>query len=584
MLGEIHNEVEMSLIPEKMEPVKTACEQCQTTLKVLQVAQEKAKVKSDKEDKEDSFSQPTTYDCIPSKEELAACKAAEAERQYYKELFDLAPDGYLVTDVQGVIQEANRAAATLLNVSQQFLVGKPLVIFVAEQQRRLFHSKLTRRLRQSSAVQEWDVLLQPCDDELIDATLRVSVIRDREGKPVALGWLVRDITDRKQAELVLRKRKLLIHQIADTTPNLIYIFDLKQKRNVYINRQAYACFGYTPSEIQAMGSAFFTEIFHPECLPKLAEIKERFASAKEGEVLEHELLLKNVHGEWRWLHTWDIVFTRNADGTPEQILGTGIDITDRKQAEEIGADLERDRELSQLQSRFFTMASHDFRTPLSTILISAQLLENANEELPKEKRLRNIQRIQASAKTMTQLLDDILTINRAEAGKLEFNPQIVDLKNICGELAKKTQFVAGSKHTIIFSSHGKCKNVYMDEKLLRTIIENLLSNAIKYSPQLGNVDFELVCEPAEGSQEGMVIFRISDRGIGITPKDQKYMFEPFHRGKNVGTIPGSGLGLTVVKKCVELHDGSITVESEVGVGTTIAVTIPSSTASLELVN
>ncbi|MFB2968179.1 ATP-binding protein [Aerosakkonema sp. BLCC-F183] len=547
----------MSAIPKNIEPYETACEQCENTL-ALEVGQEKL--------------------CI-LKEELAACQAAQAKGQHYKDLFDLAPDGYLVTDSQGVIQEANRAAATLLNVSQEFLAGKPLVIFVAEQQRRLFHAKLTRRMRLSNSVQEWDVLLVPCDREPINASARVTLMRDREGKPVALGWLLRDISDRKQAELALRKRKRLIQQIANTTPNLIYIFDLKQKRNIYINRQAYPCFGYTPSQIQAMGSTFFTEIFHPDCLPKLAEIKNRFATVKDGEVLEHEFFIKNIYGEWRWFHSWDIIFTRNADGTPEQILGTAIDITDRKQAEEISLDLERDKEISQLQNRFFTMASHDFRSPLSAILASAQLLENANEELTKEKRLRNIQRIQASAKTMTQLLDDILTINRADTGKLEFDPKLIDLKNICRALVKKAEIAAASNYRINFRSEGKCKIAYMDDKLLQKILENLLANAIKYSPQGGNIDFTIVCEPAEGSVAGMATFRISDRGIGIPPKDRKYLFEAFHRGKNVGTIPGSGLGLTVVKKCLELHGGSIAVESEEGIGTTFTVTIPSSPAS-----
>lgn len=545
----------MSLIPEKTEPMKEVDEQSHISWQETSPEEEKL--------------------CF-SKEELAACKTAQVERQYYKELFELAPDGYLVTDARGVIQEGNRAAANLLNVSQEFLVGKPLVVFVAETQRRLFQSKLTRRLRQSTPVQEWDVLLQPCDDEPINATLRVTVIRNQEGKPVALGWLLRDITERKQVEAALRKRKRLIQQIADTTPNLIYIFDLNQKRNIYINRQAYTCLGYTPSEIQSMKSTFFTEIFHHDCLPKLTEIKQRFFKAKDGEVLEHELLLKNVNGEWRWLHTWDIVFTRNSDGTPQQILGTAIDITERKQAEETNLDLEKDKECSQWQNRFFSMASHDFRTPLSTILTSAQLLENAKEELPKEKMLRNIQRIQASAKTMTQLLDDILTINRTETGQLEISLKTVNLIIFCQEIVKKIQIKEAINHIINFYPQAECKNALIDEKIIGTILHNLLSNGIKYSPQGGSIDLVLICEAsAEGKQAGVNIFRIRDRGIGISLKDQKHLFEPFYRGKNVGLIPGSGLGLTVVKKYVELHGGTIAVESEIGVGTTFTVRIPS---------
>lgn len=169
---------------------------------------------------------------------------------------------------------------------------------------------------------------------------------------------------------------------------------------------------------------------------------------------------------------------------------------------------------------------------------------------------------------MTHLLDDILTINRAETGKLEVNRKVIDLENFCRNLIEEMQLSAGSQYKIIFVSQGSCTNAYMDEKLLRSILANLLANAIKYSPQGGIIHFALVCEQREA------IFRIRDHGIGIPPQDQQQMFEPFHRGKNVGTIAGTGLGLTLVEKCVNLHGGRIIVASVVGVGTTSTVTLP----------
>jgi signal transduction histidine kinase len=169
---------------------------------------------------------------------------------------------------------------------------------------------------------------------------------------------------------------------------------------------------------------------------------------------------------------------------------------------------------------------------------------------------------------MIQLLDDILTINRAETGKLEFNPTWLTLEKFCPNFLEEIRLSSGAQHTITFVCQGPCRDAYLDEKLLRSILANLLSNAIKYSPQGGNVDFVLKCEL------GNAILRIQDYGIGISTADQKQLFEPFHRGKNVRNIPGTGLGLVVVKKCVDLHSGSITVNSEVRVGTTITVTLP----------
>ncbi|HEY9301664.1 MAG TPA: sensor histidine kinase, partial [Phormidium sp.] len=167
-----------------------------------------------------------------------------------------------------------------------------------------------------------------------------------------------------------------------------------------------------------------------------------------------------------------------------------------------------------------------------------------------------------------RLLNDILLLDKTEAGKLELNPIPVDLVEFSRELVEELQLSIGSQHAITFIHQGQCANAYLDKKLLRQIIDHLLSNAIKYSPRGGKVHFELICQDREA------IFQIQDEGIGIPKEDQRRLFERFHRGTNVGTISGTGLGLTIVKECVDLHDGAIAVESEVGSGTTFTVKLP----------
>lgn len=169
---------------------------------------------------------------------------------------------------------------------------------------------------------------------------------------------------------------------------------------------------------------------------------------------------------------------------------------------------------------------------------------------------------------MVQLLDDILTINRAETGKLETNPQWLDLEKFCRHLIEEMQLTAGVKHTLTFVCHGENTTAYIDEKLLRSILANLLSNAIKYSPAGGQVQCSLTSEPTQ------VKLQIRDRGLGIPSDDQTQIFEPFYRGKNVRHLAGTGLGLVVVKKCVDLHGGSIEIVSEPGRGTTVTVLLP----------
>ena len=240
----------------------------------------------------------------------------------------------------------------------------------------------------------------------------------------------------------------------------------------------------------------------------------------------------------------------------------------RQQAENNHRNLAQEKELSDLKIRFFSMVSHEFRTPLTIILSSAQLLAESSQQWTEEKKLKNLHRIQSSAKLMTQLLTDILTLTRAEAGKLECKPEIVDLESFCLNLVEDIQFGSETEHSIKFVSIGQCTHAKLDEKLLYSIISNLLSNALKYSPQGSNIDVILNCS-AEA-----VIFEIKDEGIGIPKESQQELYEPFHRCKNVGDIVGTGLGLSVVKKCLDLHRGQISVKSEVGVGTTFTVKIP----------
>ncbi len=245
------------------------------------------------------------------------------------------------------------------------------------------------------------------------------------------------------------------------------------------------------------------------------------------------------------------------------------EITQRQRLEEeLRNALTKEKELSELKSNIISVVSHEYRTPLATILSSAELLEHYGHKWSQHKRQRHFQRIQNTVHHMTQLISDVLLINKAEAGKLNFKPVPLDLVTFCQELIEELQLTAKTKHQIDFQNLGVCHAVCMDEKLLRQFLTNLLSNAIKYSPGGGKIQFDLIFAP------DTVTFRIKDSGIGIPQKDQDQLFDAFYRSSNVGTISGTGLGLAIVKKCVERHNGKIRVESEVNVGTTFTVIIP----------
>ncbi len=239
----------------------------------------------------------------------------------------------------------------------------------------------------------------------------------------------------------------------------------------------------------------------------------------------------------------------------------------RQQAETLQRALAQEKELSQLKLQFFSMVSHEFRTPLSLIVGSAQLLGESLKSVVEPAKLKNLYRIQSSAKVMTQLLSDILTLARADAGKLECNPSLVEVQTFCLNLVEDFQVFSESKRTIKFIKQGSCTHANLDEKLLYSILSNLLSNAIKYSDPESTVYFTLICEP------DAVTFQIRDEGIGIDIQEQQKLYDPFSRGKNAREIMGTGLGLAVVKKCLDLHKGEIYVDSKVGIGTTFTVKI-----------
>jgi signal transduction histidine kinase len=196
------------------------------------------------------------------------------------------------------------------------------------------------------------------------------------------------------------------------------------------------------------------------------------------------------------------------------------------------------------------------------------MLEHYGERWTPEKKLVHLRRIQTAVKHMTSLLDDILIIGKAEAGKLEFMPTPLDLVKFCRDLVEEIQLTDKASHTLMFEGEVNCAQVSMDEQLLRHIVSNLLANALKYSPQGGVVQFDLDC------QAGQAVLRIQDHGMGIPLEDQARLFETFHRASNARNIPGTGLGLAIVKRSVDLHGGTIDIISQVGVGTTVTVTLP----------
>lgn len=235
--------------------------------------------------------------------------------------------------------------------------------------------------------------------------------------------------------------------------------------------------------------------------------------------------------------------------------------------DELDKALTAERQLGELKSRFVAMASHEFRTPLTTVLTSATLIEKYAESDQQEKRQKHLQRIRSSVNHLNDILEEFLSVGRIEEGKIETNPEIVEVPQLLRDTIADLQGMLKPGQTIQLHS-SELKPMWLDASLLRKVLVNLLSNAIKYS----GPDSVVTVQSTFASDS--LTLSVTDQGVGMSPDDQKHLFERFFRAKNVSHIPGTGLGLHIVGQYIDLMGGTVTFQSELNAGTTVTLTLP----------
>lgn len=289
-----------------------------------------------------------------------------------------------------------------------------------------------------------------------------------------------------------------------------------------------------------------------ECLEKGSSQFEWLMLAGDGAHIPVEVLLSRVQWQGRYI-----------------IQAVLEDITERKRAEsELLKALAREKELSELKTNFVSTVSHEFRTPLGIIMSSAQILSDYFDRLEPAERQEHLISIARNTKLMSSLMEEVLVLSRMDSGKLGFEAALIDVEKLARKLVEEVQSATNRQCPIELSLEGDLEAVCADERLLRHIFTNLLLNGIKYSPGRSPVEFHL------SREENTLACVIRDHGIGIPDADREWIFQAFHRARNVGERPGTGLGLTIVKRCVELHGGEINLQSELGRGTTVTVRLP----------
>lgn len=236
--------------------------------------------------------------------------------------------------------------------------------------------------------------------------------------------------------------------------------------------------------------------------------------------------------------------------------------------EEVSLSLEKEKELGQMKSRFVSMASHEFRTPLSSIQLSAVLIEKYAQDFNNPNITKHISRIKSSVGNLTGILNDFLSLEKLEAGKVEAVSDAFDIVKFGEEITEEMQLTAKQAQHIIYQHTGTVSIVRLDQALLKNCIINLISNAIKYSGEDSFIEFNTELNDTH------LIVAVKDNGIGIPESDQKHLFEAFFRAHNTGNIPGTGLGLNIVTRYAGLMNGTIDFKSQVNQGTSFTLTFP----------
>jgi PAS domain S-box-containing protein len=372
-------------------------------------------------------------------------------------------------------------------------------------------------------------------------------------------------SNRARSEALMRESEERFRALFEATSQGVLLHDEK------------AIFSANPASLRILGYTSADEVMgkHPADLsvPHQPNGEESRVAAQ----FQIEKCLREGTARFDWMMqrpdgrfvTIDVLLTRIELSGRKIIQAVIDDITERKRAEaELLRTLAREKELGQLRANFVSMVSHEFRTPLGIIQSSAEILEDYLDRLEVQERKEHLHSITNNTRRMAGLMEEVLLIGSFDAGKMQFKPRELDIRDFVNDLTQEVLSATGHRSPINFVAEQIPMLATADARLLRHIFTNLLTNAIKYSDPAQSVELKLSSHGAD------LVATITDHGIGIPEADREWLFCAFHRGRNVGDRHGTGLGLVIVKRCVDLHGGTIEIQSELGKGTAVTIRFP----------
>lgn len=497
-------------------------------------------------------------------------KRAEVQLQKLSQAVEQSPALIIITDLTGTIEYVNPWFTTLTGFASAEVLGRNPRLLQSGRTLPGTYAEIWRTIT-SGGTWRGELIDRKKNGELFTALAVIAPVLGPDGRVSHYVAIENDITESKRLEAVAREtlqrfnveleqkveQRTLELAVSEERMRLVlqassigtFEVDLASGAGSW-NSVEFELLGLKPGDVPGNPESFFRFV-HPD---DVGALRTRWAEALRTGEFEAEFRVVRADGQERWLAgKGRFAFEGERRQQAVRFMGVNYDITARKRLEvETAAMLEREREVSEMKSRFISVTSHEFRTPMTAIMGSVELLANHLEQFAPAKRAQLFERINSSLHRMNQMLDDVLTLNRLDASRTAVRLEPVDLQPFVANVVEEIRLGDRDAHRFAIEPAGAAAAFVTDPRLFHHVLSNLLGNAVRYSPAGTVVTVRLGCDA------GRVRLTVEDRGIGIPPADRARIFEPFERGSNVGGIKGTGLGLNIVKRMTELLGGTVT--------------------------